>query len=522
MAQSLNSQRIDAVFQSRPDIIAKISQAADSPGRMALFNEIVDYVYERLQENLEPAQKRRKVGTETNGSPGGGQAALSDAADEAVLLEIKEISVSMPQRKKLEICFTANHLYARAPGTTAPLPGISYAWRDIEYAFYLPVPDKAQVQHNYVIFPKGTCLPAKNGSPASVEPLVFTVPITAPKQGTIGGTESAAAAAVSDTHKSLFHWALGRRLKAAGSAVKIVSADPNKFCSMVRQPHRPNETAVHVSGFRGSKDGHLFFLDNGIFWGFKKPLVFIPTNRIAAISYTSILQITFNMVVEIFTEEDGKTEELEFGMLDQRDYGGIDEYVKMNRLQDRSMAEQRKAKLQLAENKGPKKKDGEAEDGGDAGAPDGKGDGMTELERAQLEAEQQLQDEEDEDEEDYDPGSEGESEGSGFSSEDGEDEDGDDDDDEGDDEGDEDLEGEEEEGGEGEEEGAQEEAEEEVKPAAAPAKPAKPTRSAKPAKPVKNETASVPVRTGWAAFASRPLGDVKMADGDDEKFDVVG
>lgn len=50
-------------------------------------------------------------------------------------MEIKEISVVVPQRKKLEICFTANHLYARAPGTTAPLPGISYAWRDIGSSF---------------------------------------------------------------------------------------------------------------------------------------------------------------------------------------------------------------------------------------------------------------------------------------------------------------------------------------------------------------------------------------------------
>lgn len=390
-----------------------------------------------------------------------------------------------------------------------------------EYAFYLPVPDKAQVQHNYIIFPKGTCLPSKTANPPSVEPLVFTVPATSPKQGTIGGSESGAAAAVSDNYKSLFHWAMNQRLQAAGTGVKIVSADPNKFHSMIRQPHRPNETAVHIGGFRGSKDGYLFFLENGIFWGFKKPLIFIPMNRIAAISYTSILQITFNMVVEVFTEEDGKTEELEFGMLDQQNYGGIDDYVKTNRLQDRSMAEQRKAKLQLAENKGPKKKDGEGENG-DADAADAAGDGMTELERAQLEAEQQLQDDEDEDEEDYDPGSEGESEGSGSDDDDDDDDDDDEDDEEEDDE--EDPEGEEGEGGEEEEEEEKPVVKEQPpKPtprASRAAKPAKP--AAKPAEPVKAEEPSIPVRTGWAAFTSRPGTDVDMADHDDEKFDVVG
>jgi len=48
-----------------------------------------------------------------------------------VLLEIKDISVSVPQRKKFELCFTMEHLYARVSGTTAPVAGIVYAWRDI-------------------------------------------------------------------------------------------------------------------------------------------------------------------------------------------------------------------------------------------------------------------------------------------------------------------------------------------------------------------------------------------------------
>lgn len=81
----------------------------------------------------EPAQKRRKVdngGSASNGT-GAGAGAVGNAADEPVLLEVKEISVSVPQRKKFELCFTANHLYARAPGTTAPMTGIVYAWADI-------------------------------------------------------------------------------------------------------------------------------------------------------------------------------------------------------------------------------------------------------------------------------------------------------------------------------------------------------------------------------------------------------
>lgn len=347
-----------------------------------------------------------------------------------------------------------------------------------------------------MLFPRGASLPSKS-NPSTQEPLVFTVPATAPKQGTIGGPEAATASGVSDTYRSLFHWALNRYLDQAGSGVEIVSADPNKFHSMVRQPHRPNERAVHVKAFRGSKDGYLFFLENGILWGFKKPLMFIPLNRIVATSYTSVLQRTFNVVVEVFAGEGDATEEIEFSMLDQEDYSGIDDYVKRNRLQDRSMAEQRKAKLELAENRAKK---GEAAENGDGAAAGGNaGDGMTELERAHVEAEQQLQDEEDEDEEDYDPGSEGDSEGSGASSDEDDDDD-DDDDDEGDD-AEEDGEGADydEEGGEGGEEEEEEEEVVEEKPAPKPVKAA-------------------PVARGWATMNTRRSNDVEM----DEQFDVVG
>ncbi|KAJ8106604.1 hypothetical protein ONZ43_g7009 [Nemania bipapillata] len=164
--------------------------------------------------------------------------------------------------------------------------------------------------------------------------------------------------------------------------------------------------------------------------------MFLPLEKIAAISYTNVLQRTFNMVVEVFTGEGGDeeaTEELEFAMLDQEDYNGINEnYVTRHKLQDRSLADQRKAKQELIENSRGKKGEGEQEANGGVGE-----DGMTELQRAQLEAEQQLQDEEDEDEEDYDPGSEGDSEGSGTSDDDDDDDDDDADEDEEEDEEDE-------------------------------------------------------------------------------------
>ncbi|KAI0544216.1 hypothetical protein F4679DRAFT_53789 [Xylaria curta] len=447
MSSGLDSQKLNLIFQSRPDIVEGIRQAADSPSRIKLFNNIVSFVYEQLNNGQpeEPAQKRRRVDIESsrNGQASNGVTASSadDVAKEDILLEIKDISVSIPQRKKFDLCFTAGHLYARAPGTKTPVSGIIFPWKSIEYAFFLPVPEKAQVQHNYVLLPQNSYFPSQTASATPVDPLVFTVPATAPKPGSIGGPNAGAASAVSDSYPTLFNWAINKCLQAGGKNVQIVAADPSKFHSVIRQSHRPKEQAVHVKAFRGSKDGFLFFLENGILWGFKKPLMFLPLDKIAAISYTSVLQRTFNMVVEVFTGEGGDeeaTEEIEFAMLDQEDYNGINEdYVARHKLQDRSLADQRKAKRELIENSKGKKGAGEGEqqDGNSGGVGE---DGMTELQRAQAEAEQQLQDEEDEDEEDYDPGSDADSDGSGTSSEEDDDDDDDggeeDDDEAGDDE----------------------------------------------------------------------------------------
>jgi hypothetical protein len=330
----------------------------------------------------------------------------------------------------------------------------------IEHIFCLPVPEKTQKQHNYILFPRHSTLhPSKPipGVPPPPEPLVFTIPDSAPKPGCVGGSLAATAAAVGDEYKTLFNWAISTRLKEAGKGkVKIVEADPKIFASEQRQAHRPSEKAVFVKGFRGSKDGYLFFLPGGILWGFKKPLLYLPHERIVGVSYVNVLQRTFNLSVEVDTSIDGEasgaeggdgdkpgtgTEEFEFAMLDQEDFAGIDTFVKRHGLQDKSMAEQRRAK-RLNVNV-VKDEDGNIVGNVEAG----------ELERAAMEAgeggdgeglERMMgMDDEDEDDEgeDYDPGSEGESEGSGTSEsesddgdEDGGEEDEDDDDGEGEDE----------------------------------------------------------------------------------------
>lgn len=483
----------------------------DTPERITLFNAIADFVSTDylpfVTSEAEPSAKRRRISNDAskdgNGVPVEGYGLLAPppqaapthanftkaaagpqptagterllielaqkAAEEVVLLEVKEVSVSIPQRKKYDLCFTKNYLYTKIVGTTAPVQGMVYDWSDIgvyswsprsyanqkqsglamanrhgqtEYVFYVPIPEKQQLQYNYVLFPRNIALSSTKSWPAvDFEPLVFTVPTTAPKAGVVAGYAAQTAAQVSDSYSSLMHWAINSQLTSVGNtSVSIVGTDPRVFHSALKQPHRAAEKAVHVKAFRGSKDGYLFFLPNGILWGFKKPLLFIPLDRVIALSYTNVLQRTFNIEIEVDVShapdvgqkangqgqwangaggddgDDGlRTEVIEFAMIDQEDYQTIDEtYVRRHGLHNRSMAEGRRAKRQLREN-------ARHAAGGDAnGAGQGfvGGEGGEDQEMAELDrAEQILQDEEDEEEEDYDPGSEGESEGEGESSE---------------------------------------------------------------------------------------------------------
>jgi hypothetical protein len=144
-------------------------------------------------------------------------------------------------------------------------------------------------------------------------------------------------------------------------------------------------------------------LSTGIFFGFKKPLLFFGFETVESISYTSVLQRTFNLNISARSSSSDEPQEIEFSMIDQSDFPGIDAYVKKHGLQDASLAEARRAK-KLNIN-GEKRKEAEA------GVEEG--DEETELQKAQRE----LEDDEDEEEEDYDPGSDADSDGSGASSE---------------------------------------------------------------------------------------------------------
>ncbi|WEW55430.1 hypothetical protein PRK78_000861 [Emydomyces testavorans] len=410
-----NNKIINKAFASNEPLKHRIFEAlGQSPELRSLFQDIAQYTIalQEASQSAAPAQssnqthpqsapsgsaasKKRKITDDADfaqRSPG--LAGIGDDAD--LQTYVQDTSFAIPQRKKLQLEIT------HAPEGVEYLRARNQALNVVEFGvpFSKIVPEKSQKQFNFCIIPQGNdgVSAPKPGDPI-YETIVWTVPDAAPRTAFLGsGTPALEGASLAETYQSYLETALNEKL----THTKVICPDEKQFVSAIPEPHRKGEKAFHVKAFRGSKEGYLFLLSTGIFFGFKKPLIFFAFDNIESISYTSVLQRTFNLnIMTRSSTNPDQTQEFELSMIDQADYSGIDAYVKKHRLQDASLAEARRAKnLNVnAEQTGAQEAD-EAEE-------------ESELQKAQRELENQ----EDEEEEDYDPGSDDDSDHSETSSE---------------------------------------------------------------------------------------------------------
>ena len=214
------------------NLLARIQEAIPkNPQLQDLLHEITTYIKEsiaspQLQSNKqEPQSKKRKLETSTDSASG--------EAD-----SITDISFSIPQRKKLklELGRNADKDAIRGCHPTSHDAEFGIKWSNVEYCVCLPVPEKAQPQYNYCIFPNN-----------AEEQILFTVPGSKIKPETV---HSESLVNVEESYKEVVTRMLNKRLKH-----KVLEPDEKQFVSQIAQPHRKGEKAVHVKAFRGTKDG---------------------------------------------------------------------------------------------------------------------------------------------------------------------------------------------------------------------------------------------------------------------------
>lgn len=190
----------------------------------------------KLNDNGETKQETKQESRHGNGVNNGHW-------EKGTYSEIKEISFSIPQRKKLtlEIGKLPNQgLRASNPSTGGT--EFQVQWSDVEHVVCLPVPEKAQVSHNFCVFTNSVA-----------EQVLWTVPGNVPKAGIVGNEIHAEP---DETFKDILIRLLNQCLKSRKA--RVIVPDEKEFVSQTAQASRKGEKAVHVKAFRGSKDGVCF------------------------------------------------------------------------------------------------------------------------------------------------------------------------------------------------------------------------------------------------------------------------
>ncbi|KAJ5085551.1 hypothetical protein N7532_010322 [Penicillium argentinense] len=430
---------IEEAFATVPALKKRVYAAIDeSPQHASLFEDISRFTSSLLArpptsalppaspaDTNGPAAKKRKLENGVGALQQTAQAPVDvKSKDAQVQYYIQDVSFSIPQRKKFTLEITSSPSAIRARNQSTKEVDFGIPLDKIRHAVSVGVPEKAQKQYNFCIIPEfGDGITPPSEGTTAYEPIVFTIN-DGPAKAAFAGTGKKVAQNADESAETFLRKALNEHLPNT----TVIRPEERQFVSANPEPHRTGEHRYSVKAFRGSKEGMYTMLslqrrESALVES--NPLLFFSFDTIESVSYTSILQRTFNL--NILARPQGGSEEdiveFEFGMVDQVDFDGIDEYIKKHSLQDASLAEARRAKVYNVNHD----KKAEAE-----GA-----NGIVEEESELAKAQRELEDEEDEeDEEDYDPGSDGESEGSGSD----EDESGDEDDDEDEDDMDEDEE----------------------------------------------------------------------------------
>ncbi|KAI3654013.1 hypothetical protein MP228_000732 [Amoeboaphelidium protococcarum] len=97
----------------------------------------------------------------------------------------------------------------------------------------------------------------------------------------------------------------------------LIKSDLSEFKSKVCKNVYSSFMQCHL----GAKEGHLFMLTTGLLFGFKKPVLYMPFNQIKSVEISGITSRTFDLVLstieKVFT----------FGMIAYEEFDGIMAYI---------------------------------------------------------------------------------------------------------------------------------------------------------------------------------------------------
>ena len=142
---------------------------------------------------------------------------------------------------------------------------------------------------------------------------------------------------------------------------EILEPNPSIFVSKKKSManHTKNKSHIfHINCYYKTKEGYLFLLNEGIFYGAKKPSLYFPMNSILSVKVTNVMSRTFNLNIrrlqytssdnqgpaskKLKSENDGsqqnqsqqqntEEENFEFSMIDSVEFDAIMDYIRKHK-----------------------------------------------------------------------------------------------------------------------------------------------------------------------------------------------
>ncbi|KAI7874313.1 Rtt106-domain-containing protein [Lichtheimia hyalospora FSU 10163] len=267
------------------------------------------------------------------------------AVDLQDAVSISDISVQLPARKKYTLVLSSKILVLRNPKTEET--DFSYTLEDMQLVVCVPSPG-ATKGDTFALFSKQ----------AGMDPVVFNIPHKAPNPLVIKRTGDQADEILTESGQKR-----DRLLSLLSANGQIPTSRPCRkaFQTTIESSKtgKPvvgmmeedgNTIRCYANTYLKAKEGCLYFLPQGILYGFKKPAIFFPLDSISSTYFCNIMQHTFNLVLVLKENHSPlgsaiSDKTIEFSLIEQSEYTGIDSYIQACGINDSSMSEEKMAPI---------------------------------------------------------------------------------------------------------------------------------------------------------------------------------
>lgn len=248
------------------------------------------------------------------------ESTISEVTEDAVIFQLKDVSVLAPFRKKLNLIISVSPISGKPALSLSkdmiPQLTVTQLNNSVKFATFLPFPEKKNMIYLFICYGQE---PDRSVNEFLLVAMNKEATLKQFKTTNILTNEAADFSACVDY------------IRKQAILVGFRISDPFTASS--------SNSSFHVEAHRGTKEGTLYFLPDHVLFGFKKPILLFSSQEIESITYSSITRLTFNVTLITKTGE-----KFEFSMIDQNEYTLIDDYVKRKQVIDNSMSEENKAK----------------------------------------------------------------------------------------------------------------------------------------------------------------------------------